>query len=111
MSPSRVGLGSKKLCVAHDGGPRCTRRDAHVVFDMPPPAYYTVDAVRLCRGCYVALHPDKAKVKVLKEHFVLAELQGICPGICPAKAPGLSRRRQAPRVGMSRAGRLLFAAS
>jgi hypothetical protein len=35
----------------------------------------------LCWGCFTALHPDKAKSKVRKEHLVLAELERLNPRI------------------------------
>ena len=33
----------------------------------------------MCWGCFVALFPDKAKLKVRKEQYVLAELERLVP--------------------------------
>ena len=33
----------------------------------------------MCWGCFVAKFPEKAKLKVRKEHYVLAELQRLVP--------------------------------
>ena len=49
---------------------------AHVLDDVTPHAKYADGT--LCWGCFTAIHPDLAKSKVRKEHFVLAELQRRC---------------------------------
>lgn len=40
-----------------------------------PLARYQADGTWFCWGCFAALYPDLAKLKVQKEHYVLAELQ------------------------------------
>ena len=72
---------------------------------MPPPAYYKEAGYAYCWGCFAALFPEKAKLKVKKEHFLAAELQRRLgdltadaqvvewdcpvPGGCSLKKPGL----------------------
>ena len=51
-------------------------QSAHVLDDVTPYARYADGT--LCWGCFTAIHPDLAKSKVRKEHFVLAELQRRC---------------------------------
>ena len=65
--------GKTDFCVAHGGGKRCDEVAAHLG-DIPH-ARYKVQDKRLCWGCFVSLHPDLAKLKVRKEHYVLAEVQ------------------------------------
>ena len=64
-----------KFCVAHGGGFRCARADAHLFDDQHPSAYYKAGDDRFCWGCYSALYPDLARLKVRKEQFVLADVQ------------------------------------
>ena len=52
--------------------------DAHLGEDSPPFARYPG---QLCWGCFVALHPERAKSKVRKEIMILAELERRCGGI------------------------------
>ncbi len=67
--------GKTDFCIAHGGGFRCSRADVHHLDEVPPPAYYRgEDDARLCWGCLAALYPERAKLKVRKEHFVLGEL-------------------------------------
>jgi hypothetical protein len=52
--------------------------EVHTLDEFPPWAGYEG---QLCWGCFVALHPEKAKCKVRKEHAVLAELERRCPTV------------------------------
>ena len=55
--------------------------DAHILDDVAPYARYRGEGIRLCWGCFAALYPNLAKLKVRKEHYVLAELQRlVCLG-------------------------------
>ena len=65
-------------CVAHHGGKRC-ESEACAVYEVPPAAYYHSGTLRLCWGCFVALEPDRARVKVRKEHYILSELNSRMP--------------------------------
>ena len=67
-----------EFCTQHGGGKRCETL-AHLPNDVPPPAYYAVGGAHMCWGCFVALFPDKAKLKVRKEQYVLAELERLVP--------------------------------
>lgn len=95
----RLARGATDHCVCHGGGTRCCRLDAHVLDKQVPHAYF---AGNLCWFCFVSQHPEKARCKVRKEHFVLAELERICPDVyaravkttwdCPVEG-GCSLRR------------------
>ena len=63
------------FCIEHGGGKRCEIAAAHLE-PVLPPAYYRAANKWHCWGCFVALHPDLAMLKVRKEHYVVAELQG-----------------------------------
>ena len=65
--------GPTDYCKQHGGGKRCDHVAAHLS-DVPT-GRYRVENRHLCWGCFVALHPDLAKLKVRKEHYVLAEIQ------------------------------------
>jgi hypothetical protein len=65
-------------CIAHNGGRRC-ESEACSVYDPPPFARYRSGTLRLCWGCFVALEPDKARLKVRKEHYILSELNNRMP--------------------------------
>ena len=65
-------------CVAHNGGKRC-ESEACAVYDVPPYAGYRSGTLRLCWGCFVALEPERARVKVRKEHYILSELNSRMP--------------------------------
>ena len=65
-------------CIAHNGGRRC-ESEACSVYEVPPYAGYRSGTLRLCWGCFVALEPEKARVKVRKEHYILAELNSRMP--------------------------------
>ncbi len=67
-----------EFCTQHGGGKRCETL-AHLPNDVPPPAYYAVGGAHMCWGCCVALCPDKAHLKVRREHYVLAELERLVP--------------------------------
>ena len=67
--------GKTSFCKAHGGGMRCQHVDAHILDVVAPCARYRGEGIRLCWGCFAALHPLLAKLKVRKEHYVLAELQ------------------------------------
>ena len=49
------------------------------VYAQAPYARYKQGATYFCWGCFVALYPDKAKLKIRKEHYVLAELDRLLP--------------------------------
>ena len=65
-----------KFCVQHGGGRRCIVTSAHVLEAFPPSAGYANGT--LSWGCFAALHPERAKSKIRKEHLVLAKLQRRC---------------------------------
>ena len=44
------------------------------VYDTPPSARYRSSNIRVCWGCFVALEPDKARLKVRTEHYIVDEL-------------------------------------
>ena len=69
------GIGARQLCILHGGGLRCSRADAHHLEEVPPPAYYKADGGAFCWGCFAANFPERAKLKVKKEHYLVAELQ------------------------------------
>jgi len=71
----RSAEGKTDFCVTHGGGRRCQHVDAHILDDGAPSARYWGEGIWLCWGCFAALHPLLAKLKVRKEHYVLAELQ------------------------------------
>ena len=70
--------GTTGFCEAHGGGQRC-QTDACSVYAHPPPARYKQDGRYHCWGCFTALYPEKARLKVRKEHYVLAELERLIP--------------------------------
>jgi hypothetical protein len=61
------------FCIEHGGGKRCEIAAAHLE-TVPPPAYYKAADKWHCWGCFAALHPDLAKLKVRKEHYIIAEI-------------------------------------
>ena len=67
-------------CIRHSGGPRC-QSEACSIFTPPPPAYYRSSTLRVCWGCFVVLEPDKAKVKIRSEHYIVDELVRRMPGL------------------------------
>ncbi|CAE7799753.1 WRKY19, partial [Symbiodinium microadriaticum] len=72
------GGGEVRACAAHGGGPRC-KSEACVGLTSPPSAKYKSPEGLLCWGCFTAKYPDRAKLKVRKEHLLLAELQRRLP--------------------------------
>ena len=53
---------------------RCSNEDAHLA--APPPGWHVgPDKKRYCWNCLSHLHPQKTKLKVRKEHIILAEFQ------------------------------------
>jgi len=71
-------IGATDKCIAHGGGKRCGTL-ACSVFDVQSPGRYKQDGVYHCWGCFVALYPEKAKLKVRKEHYILAEIDRLMP--------------------------------
>ena len=65
-------------CSKHGGGPRC-KSEACVGLTSPPFAKYKSPEGLLCWGCFTAQYPERAKLKVRKEHYILAELQRRLP--------------------------------
>ena len=67
-------------CVRHSGGYRC-QTEACSVYTPPPPARYRSSTLRVCWACFVVLEPDKAKLKIRSEHYIVDELTRRMPGL------------------------------
>ena len=68
-----------EACTEHGGGVRCTS-EACATLEPPPSAgYRSPEDQPLCWGCFTAQYPERAKLKVRKEHLLLAELQRRLP--------------------------------
>ena len=46
-----------------------------------PPARYRSSTLRVCWACFVVLEPDKAKLKIRSEHYIVDELTRRMPGL------------------------------
>ena len=51
------------------------------MYTPPPAAYYRSSTLRVCWGCYTVHEPDKAKVKIRSEHYIVDELTRRMPGL------------------------------
>ena len=70
---------SSSFCCAHGGGPHC-KSEACVALGLRSRARFKNDAgIQICWGCFTAQYPERAKLKVRKEHLLLAELQRRMP--------------------------------
>ena len=65
-------------CIRHSGGPRC-QSEACSVYATPPFAAYRSSGLRVCWSCFAALEPDKARVKLRTEHYIVDELNRRMP--------------------------------
>jgi hypothetical protein len=60
-------------CTRHGGGHRC-QTEACSIYDVRPAAYYRSGSLRVCWGCFAVLEPDRARVKLRSEQYVVDEL-------------------------------------
>jgi hypothetical protein len=49
------------------------------VHGVPPYAGYKINGSYLCWSCFACLFPDRANLKIRKEHYILAELERLVP--------------------------------
>jgi hypothetical protein len=80
------GNDGSSLCKRHGGGQRC---ESGCCWLLDPPralATHNVSGVHLCGFCFRCLYPERARLKVRKEHFVLAEFQRLLPELQNQKA-------------------------
>jgi len=49
-------------------------------------ASYRIDAKHLCRSCFANLYPERKRLKVRKEHFILSEIERRVPELCEYRA-------------------------
>ena len=66
------------FCVRHGGGVRC-QSSACSIYDTQPSASYRAGNIPVCWGCFVSMEPDKARLKVRREHYILAEVNRRLP--------------------------------
>ena len=74
-----VQSGEVQACIAHGGGYRCVSEACAMLQARPCAQYRSPEGHPLCWGCFTAQYPDRAKLKVRKEHLMLAELQRRLP--------------------------------
>ena len=71
--------GKVRKCVEHGGGVRCGSQACAVMESPPWAKFRSPEGQPLCWSCLAAQYPDRAKLKVRKEHLMLAELQRRLP--------------------------------
>ena len=76
---AQAALRPTEKCGKHGGGPRCSSEACGILEAPPFAGYKTPEDTCICWGCFTALYPDRAKLKVRKEHLMLAELQRRLP--------------------------------
>ena len=74
----RTSRQNSSFCRFHGGGSRCTS-EACALLDVRPARFRDLDGKQICWGCFTAQYPERAKLKVRKEHLMLAELQRRLP--------------------------------
>ena len=71
--------GEVQACIAHGGGYRCASEACAVLQVRPCATYKSPQGQPLCWSCLAAQYPERAKLKVRKEHLLQAELQRRLP--------------------------------
>ena len=71
--------GGVQSCKRHGGGTRCGSEACALLAPPPFARFRSSEGQPLCWSCLAAQYPDRAKLKVRKEHLMLAELQRRLP--------------------------------